>query len=270
LPGSTKSPERLVSLTASPQHGSQGGNCTAVGSALTFCVEDEGAGACHRRSGSSFYQDRRLILLHKKNPVHKIAAPAWKLVYADFEKECRDECTVLDIQYDRDNYPTERNLQDNLRDYLSTLVTGTSDTPEGNVTPQNDENLNRIKQTDGHARRNMINLRERLINEADSVGDGVEEITSVQAKGERRTNIQKRAADSLDKMNSIIGESSGKITTLLQEQTNMAEKKLRMYAEKNSAQGGHFALKVLKNLLDEKVISKETYLEKAKEIYDKL
>jgi hypothetical protein len=147
--------------------------------------------------------------LHKKNPVHKIPAPVWKLVYDDFEKEYRDECTVLDIQYDN-KYPTERNLQDNLRDYLSTLVTGTSDTPEGNVTPQNDENLNRIKQTDGHARRNMINLRERLINEADSVGDGVEEITSVQAKGERRTNIQKRAADSLDRMNSIIGESSGK------------------------------------------------------------
>jgi hypothetical protein len=54
--------------------------------------------------------------LHKKNPVHRIPAPVWKLVYADFVQECKEECIVLNIEYDASNYPAERNLQDNLRD----------------------------------------------------------------------------------------------------------------------------------------------------------
>jgi hypothetical protein len=62
--------------------------------------------------------------LHKKNPVHKIPAVVWKSVYADFLEEVKKECTRKGVEFDLDNSPTERNLQDNLRDYLSSLESG--------------------------------------------------------------------------------------------------------------------------------------------------
>jgi hypothetical protein len=197
---------------------------------------------------------------NKKNPVHRIPTVVWKQVYEDFLEEARNECLTNGTEFDVTKLPTERKLQDNLREFLISLGTGTSDVGEGSVTPQNDENLVKIKLTDGHARRNMIGLRDNLLRtDASNVVDANATGTRI----ERKRDLQQRAADSLEKMTTSITESGTKMTTLL-------ESKLELSTTRSAVQNDYVKLKSLKALLDQKVITQEVYEQKAKQIFNKL
>ena len=129
---------------------------------------------------------------NKKNPVQRIPAQVWKHVYSDFLAEVKQECAVKGVEFDGDDFPTERNLQDSLRDFLQKLGTGTSNSASGEtVTPQSHENLEKIRLSDAHARRNMINLRESLIAQGDASDKGRAD-AAASDREPKKSRIEKR------------------------------------------------------------------------------
>jgi hypothetical protein len=202
---------------------------------------------------------------HKKNPVQRIPTMVWKSVYEDFLVEIKNDYVTNGVKFDPKDLPTEQKLQDNLREFIDSLGTGTSDLGKGNVNPQSEANLIKIKLTDGHRRRNMINLREELIK-TDAEIDGKEGVV----KMERKIDVQKRAVDNLEKMTDSIIKNGDKITTLLEGHAETSQKKMHLYEESNQNQSTYMMLRSLKTLLEQKVISEVEYKERAKKVLEKM
>jgi hypothetical protein len=94
----------------------------------------------------------------KKRVVQRVPGKVWKQVYADYK--AMQACPFADVECD---VPAERTLQDALRSALDP-DTGVSD-PSGAamVVPQSEDVLRALKQSDGHARRVMLRLRDRIL-----------------------------------------------------------------------------------------------------------
>jgi hypothetical protein len=168
-------------------------------------------------------------------------------VYSDFLKEAQAECEAKGVDFDEKDYPTERKLQDSLRGFLKTLGTGTSDSGTGDtVTPQSDENLQRIRMSDAHARRTMNEFREGLIAE----GETGRPDSAKRPKPETRLDVERKAVKTLENMTRTMEDNSMRLSGLLESQTELSKKK--------------HALKCLSALYAQKIIDRDEYTEKAK------
>jgi hypothetical protein len=183
----------------------------------------------------------------RRNVTQRDPSKVWKSVYADFIDKAREVAADCDEQLDTPSIPAERTLQDCLRCALDDQDTGTPDEKCAHrVTLQCEDTLQRLKKTDGHATRNMLRLRQDLIegkrpSNAESSGSRVtvsangtvpnsaelgnpgEEVERQQTK----LDIQRRTADAIDRIASSISDTGQSTTALMKRQ-------LEVYQDKNT------------------------------------
>jgi hypothetical protein len=92
--------------------------------------------------------------------VQRVPALVWRNVYNDYLRICNDESSG---QPQRITKLGARTLQDALRSCLD-ADTGVADPKAtSKVKPQDEDVLQKLRVSDGHARRNMISFRENLL-----------------------------------------------------------------------------------------------------------
>jgi hypothetical protein len=179
----------------------------------------------------------------RKNVTQRIPAKVWKAVYIDFLQSCKDSISAIDpdLPFDESVLPAERTLQDALRACLD-QDTGVADEKNAEkVTVQDEDILRRLKKTDGHARRNMIMWRSKLISNPSSLSTGSKRTTSQEASTidingddsqnaepildriESKKSMQRRAADAIEKIAKSMDESGIATVSLMKEQLSVTK-----------------------------------------------
>lgn len=229
----------------------------------------------------------------RRNVTQRVPSKVWKSVYAEFVVKARAVAADCDEQLDALSIPAERTLQDCLRCALDDQDTGTPDEKCAHrVTLQCEDTLQRLKKTDGHATRNMLRLRQELIegnkrSNAESSGSRA----TVSANGtvpnsaercnpgeevERRQtklDIQKRTADAIDRIASSISVTGHSTTALMkrqldvyQDQNTSVLERTRQKSEMHKIEMRKKQLEEIAFLRDNMVISQEEFAERAKNI----
>jgi hypothetical protein len=107
---------------------------------------------------SDYYKGRRHV-------TQRIPSKVWKSVYTDFLEKAREFAAANGEVFNERLLPVERTLQDSLRSALDEQDTGTPDEKgAAKVTLQCENTLQRLKRADGHATRNMLRLRNDMID----------------------------------------------------------------------------------------------------------
>jgi hypothetical protein len=229
----------------------------------------------------------------QKNVSQRVPAKVWKKVYSDFMEACRDSLLSVspEAEFNENQLPAERTLQDALRDALD-QDTGVTDAkgPE-KCCPQDEDILMRLKRTDGHARRNMLKMRSEMISNVGSSnsksltvsdrevlsgpirGDGAANMGSL-GRTESKKSFQKRTADSIESIAQTTNETGTATISLLQEHLAISKEDKVRKAEilKNTKEIHEIdtrskSLFELAFLRDNGVISKQMFIQRAKRIY---
>jgi hypothetical protein len=196
----------------------------------------------------------------RSNPVQRIPTRVWQQVFSDFLKEAEAECEAKGQVFDEKNYPTERTLQDSLRGFLTSLGTGTSDSGTGEtVSPRSDDNLQRIRMSDAHARRSMNEFRENLIAE----GETGRSDAPKRPRTESRLDVQKKAVQTLEKMTETMEENNKRISRAMEDSSNRMSGLLESQTELSKKK---HALKCLSLLYEQKIIDREEYTTRARKL----
>jgi hypothetical protein len=181
-----------------------------------------------------------------------IPGKVWRLVYADYQA-AYPHCEL-----------DQETLKARVRETIEALDTGNSNEKRGPATLQSEELLKQIKATNAHASRNIIALRQDLVQSNTSV----DSFTTPSSGGDDRARVQPIAK--------IVPE--GAATTkgkLLRSQVESLEKISKDFAESTRNQEAYLSVKTkgarlanLKILLDTGVISKEEFAEEATKIVE--
>jgi hypothetical protein len=180
-----------------------------------------------------------------------IPSKVWRKVYQSYKE------VHTDSSFD------EETLKKRVRETLEQLQTGTSNTPDTPAALQSSEILKRIKETNGHATRNLISLRHTLINSssddqgrdfADN-GHSVRPQSSSTSRGASvitptKKEYLRQQADTLEKMSNDFASS-------------IEMQKLYMNTKRKTAE-----LASLKLLLDAGVLTKVEFSEQARKLME--
>lgn len=225
----------------------------------------------------------------KKKICQKLPGSVWKHVYKDFLEEQKKICTSQAIEFDWDKLPAARTLQDALKENIGSADTGESDMKGAEkVMLQSEQCLKDLKETDGHARRNMIKFRASLVakgsknDSSSSSADDAEtqarsDITSRMTKSE----VQARGVETLERIAEAMEENGKSTVELLQKHASISERKLSQsenralyFADENRRKAELHTIdmkgKELANLAflrDNKIISNDEFIEKARQLY---
>ena len=225
----------------------------------------------------------------RKTVTQKLPGKVWKLVFEDFLTETKRSCLEKGISFCEDKLPSSRTLQDALRGCISTEDTGNADIKGAEkVILQSEDVLQQLKQTDGHARRSMIKMRNEMISTeirsptSQQNQAPTKAATAKPAPLETRSQIMARTADSLESMAEVMKEGSISTIDLQKSQHLLAKENFSLYeADLARKQKAHSAsikaketetkakeLQSLAFLLEHGVITKEELMTKAKAIAD--
>jgi hypothetical protein len=175
----------------------------------------------------------------RRHVTQKIPSKVWKAYIRTSSRRLASFAAANGEVFNKRLLPVDQTLQDLLRSALDEQDTGTTDEKgAGKVTLQCEDTLQRLKRTDGHATRNMLRLRNDMIDgnvqsrsressasraTATLLGVPVEpperaapsdEVTRRQTRFE----IQNRRADDIDRIMSSIDFSGQSTTDLMKYQ----------------------------------------------------
>jgi hypothetical protein len=178
-----------------------------------------------------------------------IPAKVWQLVYADYMK------VHPESRFDQET------LKSRTRETIEALQTGTANEKRGPATLQSEDFLDRIKNTNAHASRNVISLRQDILESSSSAEtplsrsksntqskDYGQKLEKCQGKQASKGDLQKSQVAYLEKLSNDFADSTKNQKTYLQEKTNSAK------------------LSNLKVLLEMGVITKDEFTEQAKAV----
>lgn len=134
----------------------------------------ESMGASYNTHFRNYTRDR------PKEVVQKIPGSVWKLVYQDFLVEKRSTCEASGALFRVADLPSERALQDGLRDMLSEVATGNSDPSatgggDGGIlgalvaAVQGGDLMCKLKASDTYKKRKLFDSHESLIADDDEL-----------------------------------------------------------------------------------------------------
>ncbi|PXF40369.1 hypothetical protein BWQ96_09925 [Gracilariopsis chorda] len=106
----------------------------------------------------------------KQGVQQRVPAAVWKLVYKDYLDDGKAKCEIAGVQFDKD-VPQERTLQNALRSALDDVQTEVSDRPGQLCALQNDDLMQKLKETDTYNKKKMGDFRESLISQSTRKSD---------------------------------------------------------------------------------------------------
>lgn len=197
----------------------------------------------------------------RTNVTQGMPAKVWQQVYKDFLQYCQDLIdsaedpeikTVSDLKL-----KSERTYKKNLHEALKKIGTGVSN-PSGSekVVLQQNEVLQRLKQTDDHSRRLMMKKRGNVISPPSTAGsqpqDGPADASSVAGASQRnvvkaplsKTEIMQKGVIALDIMADSVASTGNRMNEILAEE--LKESKRRSQVVENS-----YELRVKRLKMDE-------------------
>jgi hypothetical protein len=227
----------------------------------------------------------------QRNVTQRVPRKVWKSVYADFYNKARELAAECGEMLDETNLPAERTFQDCLRCALEEQDTGTPDEKHAEkATLQCEDNLQRLKRSDGHATRNMMRLRQEMIagkarNNADSsasratvtangeVTNSAEQPNEEVERRQTRLKMQMRTTDAIDRIASSISDTGQSTTELIRKQVQVLQEKTQAALERTREKSEMQKIEIRKKKLEEiaflrdnKEISEEEFAERAKTI----
>jgi hypothetical protein len=176
----------------------------------------------------------------KKNITQKLPGAVWKSIYKDFIDEQIEICQAKGASFDIDKLPAPRTMKDALKETIGNENTGNADIKgSSKVILQNEEVLAQLKETDGHARRNMIKFRSSLINQnAKSelelkIPSSSKENTPSQGRI-TKSEMQSRGMEALERIADSIESNRKSTVDALREHTLLVSKKLDFSQSKSN------------------------------------
>ncbi|PXF47461.1 hypothetical protein BWQ96_02792 [Gracilariopsis chorda] len=121
----------------------------------------------------------------------RVPAAVWKLVYKDYLDDGKAKCEIAGVQFDKD-VPQERTLQNALRSALDDVKTGVSDGPGQLCALQNDDLMQKLKESDAYNKKKMGDFRKYLISQSTRKSDNAGSDSVIDLVPEQKIKVEEK------------------------------------------------------------------------------
>ncbi|PXF40891.1 hypothetical protein BWQ96_09384 [Gracilariopsis chorda] len=166
----------------------------------------------------------------------RVPAAVWKLVYKDYLDDGKAKCEIAGVQFDKD-VPQERTLQNALRSALDDVQTGVSDVPGQQCDLQNDDLMQKLKESDTYNKKKMGDFRESLISQSTTNSDDSGSESVIDLVPEEKTQVEEKISlanpskkkllrdtvTAISSMVTVVEEKSDNLCRAVEKQTMVQE-----------------------------------------------